>query len=142
MHEMAKILKIEKRTIEVQTFSNDAAACQSCPLNSVCGSKKHIHVVNPNNYDVKIGDMVEINIPEHVSVSALSGLLYGIPVVILLATILTLKYLFGTNDYVSLGVAGVIVGIYFFILNRITARKAGKISPSIVKKIDNFTLKT
>jgi positive regulator of sigma E activity len=142
MREVAKVLRVEKHTIEVQTFSNDSSACQTCPFNTVCGSQKNVHVVNPNNYEIKVGDMVEINIPERVSVSGLSGLLYGIPVVILLSVVLILKYSFGVNDYISLGVAGGIIGIYYFFLNKITSKRAGKFSPSIVKKVNGFTIKT
>ncbi|WP_036224629.1 SoxR reducing system RseC family protein [Mesoaciditoga lauensis] len=142
MREIAKVLKVEKHTIEVQTFSNDVASCQSCPLNTVCGSKKNIHVINPNGYDIKVGDMVEINIPQRVSVSALSGLLYGIPVVILLSTLLTLKYFVGMNDYISLGIAGGIIGLYYLVLNKGTRRRAAKFSPSVVKKVNNVTIKT
>ncbi len=141
MREMAKVLKVEKRIVEVQTFSNESTSCQTCPLNSVCGAKKSIHAVNPKGYDIKVGDTVEIDIPERVSVSALSGLLYGIPVVILLSTILTLKYLTGMNDYMSLGIAGVIIGLYYFFLNRITKKRAAKFSPSVVKKVSDFTIK-
>ena len=141
MREVARILKIGKHTLEVEAFSGGSAStCSSCAVNTVCGAKKRIHVVNPKGYDVKIGDMVEIEIPEHVSVSALSGLLYGIPVVIVLSISMMLKYWIGLNDYLSLGISGGIVGLYYWFLNRYSRKNLVKFSPSVVKKISEVIM--
>ncbi len=136
MREVARVLKIEKKILEVEAFSGEnTSSCSACALNTVCGSKKKMHVVNPNGYDVKVGDMVEIEIPDHVSVSALSGLLYGIPVAIVLSVSMILTYWFGINNYLSLGISGGAVGLYYWFLNAYSKRKSAKFSPSVVKKI-------
>lgn len=141
MREVARVLKIGKHTLEVETFSGEnASTCSSCALNTVCGAKKKIHVINPEGYDVKIGDMVEIEIPEHVSVSALSGLLYGIPVVIVLSISMMLRYWIGLNDYLSLGISGGIVGLYYWFLNVYSRKNLVKFSPSVVKKISKVMM--
>ncbi len=140
MHEVARVLKVEKRMLEVKTFSGGSdSTCSSCALNTVCGSKK-IHVTNPKGYDIKIGDMVEIDIPERVSVSALSGLLYGIPVIIILAVSMMLRYGLGLGDYLSLGISGGIVGFYYWFLNGYSKRNSARFSPSVVKKISKVIM--
>ncbi len=139
MREVARVLKIEKHTLEVEAFSGGSAStCSSCALNTVCGAKKKIHVMNPKGYDVKIGDMVEVDIPERVSVSGLSGLLYGIPVAIVLSVSMMLRYWFGLNDYLSLGISGGVVGFYYWFLNGYSKRNSAKFSPSVVKKISKM----
>ncbi len=138
MREVAKVVKIDSKIVEVQTFSSDPSACQSCPLKGICGSKKNVHAVNPQGYELEIGDMVEINVPNRVSVSKLSALLYGIPVVILLVLTMTLQNIFDLNVYFSLALSALTVGVYYWILNVITRRKVEKISPTIVKKLEKI----
>ncbi len=137
MREVAKVVKIDREIVEVQTFSDDPGACKSCPLKGLCAAKKNIHAVNPQRYELNLGDMVEINVPTRVSISGLSALLYGIPVVMLIVVMMVLQEIFALDVYVSLAVAAICVGVYYWLLNFITKRKVEKISPTIVKKITN-----
>ncbi|GEM_PF-1298150 len=135
MREIAKVVKIENHMILVEKSAS--SICGSCGIKDICNvSTVKVRVLNPKKYDISIGDMVEYESPKHASVTSLSALLYGIPIVILLALTISLKKLFGFSDYLSLGIAAVTVGIYYWILNVYSKKRANKFLPYIVKKVD------
>lgn len=138
MRETAKVIKVEKDTILVAKSAS--SSCDSCAAKKICNvSTAKIPVLNPKKYDIRIGDMVEYETPKRVSVTVLSSLLYGIPIVILLGLSVSLEKLFGFNDYLSLGIGAVAVGIYYFALNVYSKKRANKFLPYIVKKLGDST---
>ncbi len=139
MREIAKVIKVETHTVWAERQAS--GYCNSCALKEICNSKPvKVRILNPKGYDVDVNDFVEYEAPEKKSTTLLSGLMYGIPVVILLTLTMLLKYLFNFNDYVSLGISGIAIGVYYYLLNVYSKKHFEKFVPYIVRKVNKPTL--
>ena len=76
MTEKALVLKVDKDFVQVRIGRNSAcAACGKCGMTE---GQKHIDVYAKNNCEAKVGDTVEVEIPE-ASTAGLALVAYGIP---------------------------------------------------------------
>ncbi len=76
MTEKALVLKVDKDFVQVRIGRN--SACASCGKCGMSEGQKHIDVYAKNNCDAKVGDTVEVEIPE-ASSAGLALAAYGIP---------------------------------------------------------------
>ncbi len=136
MSEIAKVLKVEKKTIVVQiTKPEDTSSCSSCGLHGICASgKNQTTILRPEDITIDVGDFVEVETPQKVSTTKLSALLYGVPLVILLGGGILVEKLFGFGDAASLGVAAIGVGLYNWFLNGYSKKNSRRFAPFVLRK--------
>lgn len=136
MSEIARVLKVEKKTIVVQMMEpNDTSACSSCGLHGICASgKNQTSILRPKDIRLEVGDFVEVKTPQKVSTTRLSALLYGVPLVILLGGAVAAEKFLGFGDAASLGISAIGVGFYYWFLNGYSRKNSKRFAPFILRK--------
>jgi len=102
MKEKVEVCSIkENNMVEVKKIR--AEACASCGSASVCGVKKEFkfNAGNPDKIDLKPGDNVVIEIPE-ISLTKISFIVYGIPTIVLIFSLLIFISIFRISEINSL----------------------------------------
>lgn len=138
MEQVGKIIKIDGNiaTILVKRVSACGDNCASC---SAACRQNGIEIQTEVTSDIKLGDYVEI-ITENEIMFKHILMLYGTPLIILLATIFGFNYILRNNankDIISaiLGLAS--LGVSYFILRKYDARemKNNPIKYTVAKKL-------
>ncbi len=114
-------------------------ACGHCHAKAVCGVKKEFefHAVNNTGEKVSEGERVWIELPD-ISLSKLSFLVYGFPVIVLVATLLLAIEVFSFSELSSLLMAAVFFFLSFLVLRLYDKRVVSKkkeYRPKVLRKI-------
>lgn len=113
----------------------NSESCEECSAKIFCNTEKNLKSVTAQDpYGVKAGDKVQISIKGR-NIVATSFLLYGYPLIILVAAILIGTAILKNNSEIYSSLAGIaVVGIYFFIIRLISnsKRRKNKFLPKIV----------
>ncbi|MCK9281235.1 MAG: SoxR reducing system RseC family protein [Melioribacteraceae bacterium] len=110
----------------------DSANCDKCSAKIICkpsdSERRRIKVIDP--YNVGVGDFVKISIEGFQLVKA-SFLLYGMPLIILLTSLLTFLNYYKMDELVATLLSMGLTAIYFFIVYSLREH----ISPEKLPKI-------
>ena len=113
----------------------NSESCEECSAKIFCHTENNVRNVTAKDpYGVKAGDKVQISIKGR-SVVAASFLLYGLPLVLLIAGIFIGMNYFTDNSELLSSLAGIaFVGIYFLAIHIISNsnRRKNKFLPKII----------
>ena len=140
IEETATVIEVNDQRLLLETLRQ--SACQSCSVKSGCGTSSLAKVVGNRSsqfavektLDVKVGDKVIIAIDENALVQG-SLLIYFLPLIFMLITVLVAEYLF-VNELMTIlsVVAGFISAMIFvrYFLSRSTLKKS--IQPHLIRR--------
>ncbi len=138
---VTKIIDSENAKI-MMVRSSACASCDSmmCNLsNKGNSSKKSAEMEVRNTRGAKVGDRVEIALDGNILLN-LSAMVYGIPILIILASLITMPYIFPGKhqELIAISIALGLTGLYYLGFWHFSkkAKKKPK-SPVIVKIISN-----
>src|SRR6056297_160101 len=92
-------------------------ACHDCNAKILCGVKSNFFfkAINQSSTTLQKGDCVEYQLPD-ISVIKLSFLLYSVPLMVFLLSLLTLLWVFPDREYFSVFVSLVMMLLSFFFI--------------------------
>jgi sigma-E factor negative regulatory protein RseC len=113
----------------------NSESCEECSAKIFCHTENNVRNVTAKDpYGVKAGDKVQISIKGR-NVVAASFLLYGLPLIILVAVILIGTAIIKNNSELYSSLAGIaVVGIYFLGVHLLSnsQRRKNKFLPKII----------
>ncbi|HOO33730.1 MAG TPA: SoxR reducing system RseC family protein [Thermotogota bacterium] len=114
-------------------------ACQHCNSRVLCGVKNEFSfkALNASGEKLNEGDIVEFSLPE-ISVSRISFIVYGIPLIIFLSILLFLLIPMKVNEYTAVAVSLVALFATYIataIYDKKIFRKSEAALPKIIRKI-------
>lgn len=135
-----KVVKlIDENTVELEfsrsSFCNHCASRESCNL---LESSKNLIVkaFKPKELELKIGDMVVVE-HEDFSVSKLSFLVYGIPLIVFISALTVSTVVFKSETYGFLG--GIVALLLSFLgLRGYDKKFARKFRPTVIEKYEKI----
>ncbi|MCK7523120.1 MAG: SoxR reducing system RseC family protein [Ignavibacteriales bacterium] len=138
------VTEVKNGIATVSVINSDS--CEECSAKIFCHTENNVRNVTAKDpYGVKAGDKVQISIKGR-NVVAASFLLYGLPIIILVAVILIGSTILKNNSELYSSLVGIaVVGIYFFIIHLISNSKGrkNKFLPKIIfvsKEKSNLSL--
>lgn len=123
----------------------DSGNCEKCSAKIICNpsdsERRRIKAIDP--YNVDVGDFVKISIEGFQLVKA-SFLLYGMPLIILIASLLTFLNYFMMDELIAFLLSMGLTAIYFFIVYSFREYVSPEKLPKIisVKKTTNSDIAT
>jgi len=128
---------VNKETVILKKVRPEA--CGHCHARAVCGVKKEFefHAVNNTGESVSEGEKVWIELPD-ISLSKISFLVYGFPVIVLVATLLLAVEVFSFSELPALLMAAVFFFLSFLVLRSYDKRVVSKkkeYRPKVLRKI-------
>jgi positive regulator of sigma E activity len=134
--EKGTVVEINEKSVNVVMMKNDH--CESCgSMFCNLNGKEQPVVETQKREDIKVGDIVEVTIGGD-QVLNISFFIYGVPIIILIATIIVgLRVFTGANaELLSVGIAVGIIVVYYFIFNLVAKRIKDNIKlPKITRKL-------
>lgn len=131
------VIASEKGFADIEIL--DSANCEKCSAKIICkpgdSDRKRIKVIDP--YDVMLGDFVKISI-EGFQLVKVSFLLYGVPLILLIASLLIFLNYFLMDELTAFLFSIGFTAIYFFVVYKFRGSISEEKLPKIISVKKNL----